>query len=195
MSATTGSNPCPAHLRRDHGVHGRSSGPHCDDLLEPRDRRGDPRGTNALRRVRVAGVDGRGLHQASPREFGTRCDVDHAHESSCKCDALFRRACARCRRQPGCKHSRGNSGAPFATNVSFSLNVQLYLLGRLRGRRLSRCQGNPTGGLILAPGFAYAQIVGMAAGEGCRAGAGWRSAQLHQPRRYDRKLPLPKDQS
>jgi hypothetical protein len=60
-------------------------------------------------------------------------------------------------------------GAPFATNVSFSLNVQLIFSDDC-GVVGCHVPGNPTGGLILAPGFAYAQIVGMAAGEGAGLG-------------------------
>jgi len=60
-------------------------------------------------------------------------------------------------------------GAPFATNVSFSLNAQ-PIFSRDCGVVGCHVPGNPTGGLILAQGFAYAQIVGVAAGEGAGLG-------------------------
>ncbi|HEY6462635.1 MAG TPA: hypothetical protein VIY73_20845, partial [Polyangiaceae bacterium] len=51
-----------------------------------------------------------------------------------------------------------------ATNASFSLDVQAVLTNDC-GVVGCHVPGNPTGGLILAPGFAYAQIVDVPAGE------------------------------
>jgi hypothetical protein len=51
-----------------------------------------------------------------------------------------------------------------ATNASFSLDVQ-SVLTKDCGVVGCHVPGNPTGGLILAPGFAYAQIVDVPAGE------------------------------
>jgi hypothetical protein len=51
------------------------------------------------------------------------------------------------------------------TNVSFSLNVQPIFSDDC-GVVGCHVPGSPTGGLILAQGFAYAQIVGVTAGEG-----------------------------
>jgi hypothetical protein len=53
----------------------------------------------------------------------------------------------------------------FTTNVSFAQNIQPILTNDC-GVVGCHVPGNPTGGLILAPGFAYGQIVGVPALEG-----------------------------
>jgi len=53
----------------------------------------------------------------------------------------------------------------FTTNLSFALNVQPIFTQNC-GVVGCHVPGNPTGGLILAPGFAYGATVGVPAGEG-----------------------------
>jgi hypothetical protein len=62
-------------------------------------------------------------------------------------------------------HDANTVEVSFTTNVSFSQNVQPILTTDC-GVVGCHVPGNPTGGLILAPGFAYGQTVSVLAGEG-----------------------------
>ena len=59
-------------------------------------------------------------------------------------------------------HDANTVEKSFTTNVSFAANVQPILTDDC-GVVGCHVPGNPTGGLILAPGFAYAQLVGVPA--------------------------------
>ncbi len=56
--------------------------------------------------------------------------------------------------------------AVFKTNVSFSIDVQGAIFANDCGVVGCHVPGSPTGGLILAPGFAYAQIVNVPNAQG-----------------------------